>query len=134
MRVAMALKGVHVVELGGLAPVPYCGMILADNGADVIKVDRCSRGMAVGQPDALTRSKRSIALDLRSKEGKEVLLRLLVPSPHSTTPWADVLLDPFRPGVLERLGLDPQVLLQKNPRLIVARLTGYGQSGTIGWG
>ncbi len=112
-----ALEGIRVIEMAGLAPVPYCGMILADFGADVVRVDRPNARSA----DFLSRGKRSIAIDLKKPEGVETLLRLLE--------RADVLVEPFRPGVMERLGLGPEVALGRNSRLIYARLTGFGQSG-----
>ncbi|KAM6290032.1 alpha-methylacyl-CoA racemase [Aegotheles albertisi] len=115
----MALSGVRVLELAGLAPAPLCGMILADFGAQVVRVDRASRpGLAT---DAQGRGKRSLVLDLKRAEGSAALRRLCC--------QADVLIEPFRHGVMEKLGLGPQVLLQENPRLIYARLTGFGQTG-----
>lgn len=112
-----ALEGIRVIEMAGLAPAPYCGMILADFGADVVRVDR------VGAPDMdmLARGKRSIGVNLKNPDGVACLLRLIE--------QADVLLEPFRPGVMERLGIGPEVACQRNPRLIYARLTGYGQVG-----
>jgi len=103
--------------MDGLAPGPYCGMILADFGADVVRVDR------VGAPtlDLLARGKRSVALNMKDPKGVATLLTLV--------DKADVLIDPFRPGVLERLGAGPEVALARNPRLVYARLTGYGQAG-----
>lgn len=116
----MALSGLKVIELAGLAPAPYCGQILAQFGADVVRVDRVSGG--VQDPAGLGIGKRSIALDLKDQQGKDALLALL--------DSADVLLDPYRPGVLEKMGLSPtDVLLKRNPRLIVGRLTGWGQKG-----
>jgi alpha-methylacyl-CoA racemase len=112
-----ALEGIRVIEMAGLAPVPYCGMILADFGADVVRVDRPN----VRSADFLSRGKRSIAVDLKNPEGVETLLRLLE--------RADVLVEPFRPGVMERLGLGPEIAQGRNPRLIYARLTGFGQTG-----
>lgn len=112
-----ALSGIRVVEMAGLAPVPYCGMILADFGADVVRVDR----PGARSTDFLSRGKRSIAVDLKNPRGVEALLRLL--------DGADVLIEPFRPGVMERLGLGPDVATARNPRLIYARLTGFGQDG-----
>lgn len=116
------LDGIVVIELAGLAPVPYCGMVLSDFGADVIRVDRIRPGFLPSRPDdPMGRGKRSIRADLTTARGAEVVRRL---AQH-----ADVLLDPFRPGVLERRGLDPNALLEANPGLIVARLTGFGQTG-----
>ncbi len=112
------LEGIRVVEMAGLAPVPYCGMILADFGADVVRVDRLGSRSA----DFLSRGKRSIAVDLKKPDGVETVLRLLEK--------ADVLAEPFRPGVMERLGLGPDVALARNEQLIYARLTGFGQEGT----
>lgn len=118
-----ALDGIRVIELGGLAPVPFCGMMLADFGADVLRVDRLrsgpkSIGMAVPE---MNRHKRSIELDLRSEEGAGVLRKM---ARH-----ADVLIEPFRPGVMEKLTLGPDTLCEENERLIYARLTGFGQGG-----
>ncbi|XP_066502112.1 alpha-methylacyl-CoA racemase [Hoplias malabaricus] len=115
----MALAGVRVIELAGLAPAPFCGMILADFGAKVIRVDRTKVAMTV---DIQARGKQSVALNLKSPEGITVLKRLCVQS--------DVVLEPFRKGVMEKMGLGPEELLKENPRLIYARLTGYGQSGS----
>jgi len=112
-----ALSGIRVVEMAGLAPAPYCGMILADFGADVVRVDRRGSRSA----DLLARGKRSIGVDLKHPDGVATVLRLV--------DKADVLLEPFRPGVMERLGLGPEVALARNPRLVFARLTGYGQDG-----
>ncbi|NXE39349.1 AMACR racemase, partial [Ptilorrhoa leucosticta] len=117
--VAMALSGVRVLELAGLAPAPLCGMILADFGAQVVRVDRLSQSALA--TDVQARGKRSLALDLKRPQGAAVLKRLCG--------GADVLIEPFRHGVMEKLGLGPEVLLQENPRLIYARLTGFGQTG-----
>ena len=114
----MALAGINVLELAGLAPVPYCGLILADFGAIVTRVDRLGGGALA---DPLGRGKRSIALNLKTDAGKATLLALVRS--------ADVLVEPYRPGVMERFGLGPDVLLAANPRLIFARLTGWGQTG-----
>ncbi|KAJ5104700.1 hypothetical protein NUU61_002047 [Penicillium alfredii] len=115
---APPLKGTRVIELAGLAPGPFAGLLLADYGASVLRIDRPSTASA----DQLTRRKSSITLDLRDPNSRSVLLRLLTA--------ADVLIDPFRPGVLERLGLSPtEVLLKHNPRLIVARMTGFRRDG-----
>ncbi|XP_023194386.1 alpha-methylacyl-CoA racemase [Xiphophorus maculatus] len=114
----MALLGVKVIELAGLAPAPFCGMILADFGAKVIRVDRTK---VFSTLDTQARGKRSVALNLKMPEGVALLRRLCVQS--------DVVLEPYRKGVMEKLGLGPSELLSENPRLIYARLTGYGQSG-----
>ncbi|XP_053505047.1 alpha-methylacyl-CoA racemase [Ictalurus furcatus] len=115
----MALAGVRVIELAGLAPAPFCGMILSDFGARVIRVDRTKVTMAM---DAQARGKQSVALNLKSPQGVAVLKKLCLQS--------DIVLEPFRKGVMEKLGLGPEELLKENPRLIYARLTGYGQSGS----
>lgn len=114
----MALRGVRVVELAGLAPAPFCGMVLADFGAEVVRVDRVG---SAGDRSFLARGKRSLALDLKRSGGAAVLRRLCA--------RADVLLEPFRCGVMEKLQLGPETLLQDNPKLIYARLSGFGQSG-----
>ncbi|XP_070542938.1 alpha-methylacyl-CoA racemase-like [Ptychodera flava] len=111
----MILSGVKVVEFAGLAPGPFAGVILADYGADVVKIERANR------PSNLDRGKRSIALNLKKKGGVEIARKLCQ--------RADVIIEPFRPGVMEKLGLGPDELLKLNPRLIYARLTGFGQSG-----
>ncbi|NXB29377.1 AMACR racemase, partial [Eulacestoma nigropectus] len=116
---AMALRGVRVLELAGLAPAPLCGMILADFGAQVVRIDRLSQSASATNVQA--RGKRSLALNLKRPQGAAALRRLCG--------GADVLIEPFRHGVMEKLGLGPEVLLQENPRLIYARLTGFGQTG-----
>ncbi|XP_054159105.1 alpha-methylacyl-CoA racemase-like [Oppia nitens] len=115
----MALKGYRVVELVGLAPAPFCGLILSDFGAQVIRVDRPHSK----QPDCLKRGKKSFHIDLKSSDGKQVFRRL--------TQTADVVIEPFRPGVMENLGLGPKDLMTNNEKLIYARLTGYGQTGPM---
>ncbi|XP_036385632.1 alpha-methylacyl-CoA racemase [Megalops cyprinoides] len=115
----MALAGVRVIELAGLAPAPFCGMILADFGARVIRVDRTKVAMAM---DTQARGKQSVALNLKKPQGVAVLKKLCVQS--------DVVIEPFRKGVMEKLGLGPEELLKENPRLIYARLTGFGQTGS----
>lgn len=116
----MALAGVRVIELAGLAPAPFCGMILSDFGASVIRVDRTKAGMAV---DTQGRGKRSVAINLKTPAGVGLLKKLCLQS--------DVVLEPYRKGVMEKLGLGPQEMLKENPRLIYARLTGYGQHGPL---
>ncbi|KAM6222204.1 alpha-methylacyl-CoA racemase [Rhynchocyon petersi] len=117
---SMALRGVCVVELAGLAPGPFCGMVLADFGAQVIRVDRPGSG---GDVSRLARGKRSLVVDLKRPQGAEVLRRLCS--------RADVLLEPFRRGVMEKLQLGPEILHRENPKLIYARLSGFGQSGKL---
>ncbi|GAA5883134.1 hypothetical protein JCM3774_005329 [Rhodotorula dairenensis] len=123
---ARPLAGIRVLELAGLAPAPFAGLVLADFGADVVRVDRSDASFS---PDTLTRGKRSLAVSLKAPEGIALLRKLLSPADSSNTWRADVLIDPFRPGVLERLGLDPKELLERNPRLIIARLTGFRREG-----
>lgn len=117
------LKGFRIIELAGLAPVPYAGMVLADFGAELIRVDRPGvPGMLPdATADALARGKQSVAINLKDPRGIELLLKL--------AESADALIEPFRPGVMEKLGLGPDVLADRNPRLVYARLTGYGQQG-----
>ncbi|XP_036062595.1 alpha-methylacyl-CoA racemase [Onychomys torridus] len=116
----MVLRGVRVVELAGLAPGPFCGMVLADFGAQVVRVDRLG---SVGDVSFLARGKRSLLLDLKRPQGAAVLRRMCA--------RADVLLEPFRRGVMEKLQLGPVTLLKDNPKLIYARLSGFGQSGSF---
>ena len=119
------LAGVKVIELAGIGPGPFCAMMLADMGADVIRVDRAS-GALGGDPanppaDVLNRGRRSIAVDLKSPDGVEVVLSLVE--------QADALLEGFRPGVMERLGLGPAECQARNPKLVYGRMTGWGQDG-----
>ena len=119
------LHGLTVVELVGLAPAPFAATILADLGADVIRIDRAKPGFDVLSfpNDPLTRGRRWIGLDTKSPQGKELALRLIE--------RADVLVEGFRPGVTERLGLGPADCLARNPRLIYGRITGWGQDGPL---
>jgi len=119
------LQGVQVVEFAGLGPGPFCGMMLADAGADVVRIER-PRPLGDGVSrlvlnPVLDRGKRSIALDLREEADREVVRRLLA--------RADVLTEGFRPGVMERLGFGPEPVLAANPRLVFGRMTGWGQGG-----
>jgi alpha-methylacyl-CoA racemase len=113
------LAGLRIVELAGIGPAPFCGMMLADHGAEVIRVDR--PGAAPAPWDPLLRSRRSVTLDLKSPDDL-TRLRALVKT-------ADGLIEGFRPGVMERLGLGPDVLLGENPKLVYGRMTGWGQDG-----
>lgn len=115
------LSGVRIVEFAGIGPAPFCGMMLADHGAEVIRIDRTGGSLADGGP--LARSKKSIALDIKNAEGVGIA-RDLVKS-------ADGLIEGFRPGVMERLGLGPDVLLKDNPLLVFGRMTGWGQTGPL---
>ena len=121
------LAGLRVLELASLAPAPFACTVLADLGAQVLRVDRPSAvpGTAPDAPpgDPLTRGRRSVAVDLKQAQGAATVLRLVE--------RADVLVEGFRPGVCERLGIGPDECLQRNPRLVYARLTGYGQSGPM---
>ncbi len=119
------LAGVKVVELAGIGPGPFCAMMLADMGADVVRVERASNvpaEMPAGSPpDVASRGKRSIGVDLKNPDGVETVLRLIENS--------DILLEGFRPGVTERMGLGPDVCLARNPALVYGRMTGWGQDG-----
>jgi alpha-methylacyl-CoA racemase len=131
------LAGVRVIELGGIGPAPFAGMLLADLGADVVRIDRPVAGAAEapGKGSAgngaagaahgavMERGKRSVALDLKDPSSLEAA-RVLIDR-------ADVLVDPYRPGVTERLGLGPELCLERNPRLVYVRMTGWGQEGPL---
>jgi alpha-methylacyl-CoA racemase len=118
------LSGIRVIEFAGLGPGPYCGMLLADLGADVIRVERPGGGGLASAPDAIFgRGKRSIIVDLKHAQGVEVALGLC--------DIADAVIEPFRPGVAERLGIGPEVCLARNPDLVYGRMTGWGQDGPL---
>ena len=120
------LDGVRVLELPAIGPVPFLGMLLADLGADVIRIDRLPGSAGLGDllaASPLGRGRRSIALDMRKPGGAEVALRLVE--------RCDALIEGFRPGVAERLGIGPNVALARNPRLVYGRMTGWGQSGPL---
>jgi alpha-methylacyl-CoA racemase len=118
------LAGVKVVELAGIGPGPHACMILADLGADVVRIDRPGGGPLGGGPhDILTRGRPSVALDLKRPEAVETVLRLV--------DGADVLVEGMRPGAAERLGLGPDVCHARNERLVYARMTGWGQTGPL---
>ena len=116
------LQGLRVVELEGLGPAPFCGMLLADMGAEVVSIARRS-SQAPRTAQVSERGKRTIALNLKAPEGVEAVLRLCE--------RADVLIEGFRPGVMERLGLGPEACLARNPRLVYGRMTGWGQTGPL---
>ncbi len=118
------LAGYRVVELEGLGPAPFCGMLLADMGAEVISVTRPAVVAQGGRaPQISERGKKSIAIDLKRPEGVELLLALCE--------TADALIEGFRPGVAERLGIGPDQCLQRNPKLVYGRMTGWGQTGPL---
>lgn len=121
------LSGVRVVEIAGLGPAPFCGMLLADMGADVVLVERGGAGggdpLSLGKNAIVNRGKRSIALDLKDPDAVEAVLRLAA--------GADALIEGMRPGVMERLGLGPAACLARNPRLVYGRMTGWGQDGPL---
>jgi alpha-methylacyl-CoA racemase len=120
------LTGLRVVELAGLGPGPHAAMVLADLGADVVRIDRPSGGLRIGDPDApdpVLRGRRRVAADLKQPAGRETVLRL--------AERADVLLEGYRPGVTERLGVGPADCHARNPRLVYGRVTGWGQEGPL---
>ncbi|WP_028926959.1 CaiB/BaiF CoA transferase family protein [Pseudonocardia acaciae] len=118
------LTGLKVVELAGIGPGPHAAMVLADLGADVVRVERPSGSLHLGDGrDHLLRGRRSIAADLKSPAGRETVLRLVE--------RADVLLEGLRPGVTERLGVGPSDCAARNPRLVYGRMTGWGQDGPL---
>ena len=119
------LTGIRIVEFEGLGPAPFCGMMLADHGAEVVRIDR-----PAAEPDTLrtadavlSRTRRRVTLDLKSSEG--------VAAARDLCKTADGLIEGYRPGVMERLGLGPEVLLADNPKLVYGRITGWGQTGPL---
>lgn len=121
------LKGIRIVEFAGLGPAPFCAMLLADLGAEIVKIDRqqAVAGRIDHDPRAqvLNRGRRSIAVDLKNPEAKAAVFRLVR--------QADALIEGFRPGVMERLGFGPEVCFKENPRLVYGRMTGWGQDGPL---
>lgn len=116
------LSGLRIVEFAGIGPGPFCGMLLSDLGADIVRIDR--KGARSGGPtDVTARGRRSVALDLKRPAAVETCLTLL--------DQADALFEGFRPGVMERLGLGPDVVLARNPTLVYGRMTGWGQTGPL---
>jgi alpha-methylacyl-CoA racemase len=114
------LTGLRIVEFAGIGPGPFCGMLLSDLGADVVRIDRKGQGRAAPS-DITSRGRRSVALDLKKPEAVEACLKLM--------DAADAVIEGFRPGVMERLGLGPDVALKRNPKLVFGRMTGWGQNG-----
>lgn len=121
------LSGLTVIELAGIGPVPFAGMLLADMGADVIRIDRVGKGAHAWDTNELRhtginlRGKRSLSIDLRDSRGVEIIMRLIERS--------DILLEGMRPGVAERLGLGPEACFERRPELVYGRMTGWGQDG-----
>jgi len=122
------LGGYRIIEMAGIGPAPFAGMLLADMGAEVVRIDRreaADLGVPGREPkfDVLARGRRSVAVDVKAEAGRQVVERLAAK--------ADALIEGFRPGVMERLGLGPDVLLALNPRLVFGRMTGFGQDGPL---
>ncbi|MCE9522874.1 MAG: CoA transferase [Alphaproteobacteria bacterium] len=116
------LQGVKIIEFAGIGPGPFCAMLLSDMGAEVVRIDR-KGGRGANKFDITSRGRRSIALDLKKPEGVATALKLVSK--------ADALLEGFRPGVMEKLGLGPDVALKSNPKLVYGRMTGWGQTGPL---
>lgn len=119
------LAGIRILEVGGIGPNPFAGMLLADMGADVIRLDRQVGGGfgQAGPGDPSLRGRQTLAVDLKSDDGRALTLAL--------ADRADALIEGFRPGVMERLGFGPEVLMARNPRLVYGRITGFGQEGPL---
>ena len=121
------LAGIKVIELAGIGPAPFCATLLADMGAEVLRIDRTQdSGLGIAAErkfSILNRGRRSVAIDLKNAEGVETLLRLIE--------QADALIEGFRPGVMERLGLGPEVCFARNSKLVYGRMTGFGQEGPV---
>lgn len=117
------LQGIRVVELAGIGPGPFCAMMLADMGAEIIRIERKGAHDPRGKFNLLLRGRPSIGVDLKQPAGVAATLRLIE--------QADALIEGFRPGVMEKLGLGPEVCLERNPRLVYGRMTGWGQTGPM---
>jgi len=117
------LQGIKVIEMAGIGPGPFTAMMLADMGAEVLRVDRINARVVNPHLDVLNRGRRSVAVDLKHADGVQTVLRLVE--------QADAVLEGFRPGVMERLGLGPDECLARNPRLVYGRMTGWGQDGPL---
>jgi len=120
-----ALSGYKIIELSGIGPGPLCGMLLSDLGAEVIRIDRSQTAMPQSDPkfDITGRNKKSICLNLKNKESKDIFFKLIKD--------ADALIEGFRPGVTEKLGIGPDECLSVNPKLVYGRITGWGQDGPL---
>lgn len=118
------LQGVRIIEVGGIGPGPFCAMMLSDMGAEVVRIERKGH-VARTEPkyDVMMRNRRSVSIDLRKPEGTAAALRMVA--------QVDALQEGFRPGVMEKLGLGPDVCLERNPRLVYGRMTGWGQEGPL---
>ena len=121
------LKGIKIVEFAGLGPAPFCAMLLSDLGAEIVRIDRqqAISGRIDHDPRSqiLNRGRRSIAVDLKNPDGQAAVLRLI--------DQADALIEGYRPGVMERLGFGPDICMERNPRLVYGRMTGWGQDGPL---
>ncbi len=121
------LAGYKIVEMGGIGPGPMCAMLLADLGADIVRIDRLADpglgSMPTSRNSLLMRGRRSVSVDTKTDAGREVVLKLIE--------QADALIEGFRPGVMERLGLGPDDALKRNPKLVYGRMTGWGQEGPM---
>ncbi|MDG2251049.1 MAG: CaiB/BaiF CoA-transferase family protein [Gammaproteobacteria bacterium] len=117
------LAGIKVVEMAAIGPGPFCSMMLSDMGAEIIRIDRLNQKGSGHRANVLHRGRKSIAVDLKNSQGVETTLELIE--------QADVLVEGFRPGVMERLGLGPEVCLERNPKLVFGRMTGWGQDGPL---
>jgi alpha-methylacyl-CoA racemase len=117
------LQGLKVIEMAGIGPGPFTAMMLADMGAEVLRIDRPNARVLNPEKDVLNRGRKSIAVDLKHPDGVQTVLRLVE--------QADALLEGFRPGVMERLGLGPDECMARNPKLVYGRMTGWGQDGPL---
>ena len=117
------LKGIKIIEFAGIGPGPFCGMALADLGADVITINRATEKGRHNKYDIHNRSKKTLTADLKNKQTKDEILKLISK--------CDGLIEGFRPGVMESLGLGPDICLTVNPRLVYGRMTGWGQDGPL---
>ena len=117
------LAGIKVVEMAAIGPVPFCAMMLSDMGADVIRIDRLKQKGSGHRANVLYRGRKSIAVDLKDPQGGDVAMKLINK--------CDAVIEGFRPGVMERLGLGPEVCLNQNPKLVYGRMTGWGQQGKL---